>query len=91
MLLNVSDVLTSEGKVKSFSVPLELTGFNSRMGHFKVLEKTPVELTISNTGTGRARVEGSAVITFKQDVTVVWQMCRPSCRWSLKGISSPQM
>lgn len=65
MLLNVSDVLTSEGKVKSFSVPLELTGFNSRMGHFKVLEKTPVELTISNTGTGRARVEGSAVITFK--------------------------
>ena len=32
MLLNLSDVFTSEGKVLHKSVPLEMTSFDSRLG-----------------------------------------------------------
>ncbi|MGN1145892.1 MAG: YceD family protein [Acetatifactor sp.] len=59
MLLNLSDVFTSEGKVENKSVSLEMTSFDSRLGSFLIREKSPVEFTLTNIGVQKARIEGS--------------------------------
>lgn len=64
MLVNLSDVLTSQGKVIETTVPIELTSFQSRLGDFPVTDKTPVTFTFTNAGTDGAKVEGSAKIIF---------------------------
>lgn len=64
MLVNLSDVLTSQGKVIETTVPIELTNFQSRLGDFPVTDKTPVTFTFTNAGTDKAKVEGSAKLTF---------------------------
>jgi len=46
-------------------VSLEMTCFESREGRFEILEKSPVSFTFTNTGTGRARVEGTARLIFQ--------------------------
>ena len=42
MLVSLSDVLTSEGKVETVAIPLEMTSFKSRQGEFPITEKTPI-------------------------------------------------
>ena len=64
MLVNLSDVLTSEGKVETVSVPLEMTNFKSRLGNFLITKKEPVAFTFTNIGVNKAKVEGSAELTF---------------------------
>lgn len=59
MLVNLSDVFTSEGRQTSMEVPLEMTSFESRMGCFEIEEKTRVSFTFSNIETGKARVKGN--------------------------------
>lgn len=63
MLLNLTDVLTSEGTVRSEDILIEMTAFESRMGKFTILDKTPLHLTITNKGMGKAEVIGHAEIT----------------------------
>lgn len=46
MLVSLSDVLTSEGKVETVAIPLEMTSFKSRQGEFPITEKTPINLTL---------------------------------------------
>ena len=65
MLVNLSDVLTSEGRQTSMEVPLEMTCFESRMGSFEIIDKSPVQFTFTNTGKDKARVEGSVKLTFQ--------------------------
>ena len=60
MLVNLSDVLTSEGKVETVSAPLEMTSFRSRLGNFSITKKSPVSFTFTNIGVNKAKVEGSA-------------------------------
>lgn len=62
MLLNLSDVFTTEGKVRQESVSLEMTSFESRLGSFSITCKQPVEFTFTNIGVQKARVEGSTEI-----------------------------
>ena len=50
MLINLSDVLTSEGMQISRELPLEMTCFESRMGSFPITASTPVSLRIRNAG-----------------------------------------
>ena len=64
MLVNLSDVLTSEGKVETATVPLEMTSFKSRLGEFSITEKSPVAFDFTNIGEGKARVAGSLEMTF---------------------------
>ena len=59
MLLNLSDVLTSEGRVVKRTANLEMTSFDSRLGSFPIIEKQPVNFTFINVGEHRAKVEGS--------------------------------
>ncbi|MCM1102098.1 MAG: DUF177 domain-containing protein [Clostridium sp.] len=64
MLVNLSDVLTTEGKVVTGEFPLEMTAFADGAGSFEVAEKSPVALTLTNIGEGKARVEGECHLSF---------------------------
>ena len=64
MLVNLSDVLTSEGKVQKTSVPLEMTSFKSRLGSFKILEKSPAAFIFSNVEADKAHIEGCVELKF---------------------------
>ena len=64
MLVSLSDVLTSEGKVETVAIPLEMTSFKSRQGEFPITEKTPINLTFTNIGVNKAKVTGAAELTF---------------------------
>ncbi len=65
MLINLSDVLTSEGMQISRELPLEMTCFESRMGSFPITASTPVSLRIRNVGSGRAKLEGGVRLVFQ--------------------------
>ena len=64
MLVNLSDVLTSEGRQLNMEVPLEMTSFKSKMGSFEIMEKSPVTFTFTNIGVNKAKVEGNVELTF---------------------------
>jgi uncharacterized protein len=64
MLVNLSDVLTSEGRVVTREIPLEMTAFTNGMGTYSIIEKSPVAFTFSNIGVDKARVEGNCRIVF---------------------------
>lgn len=65
MLVNLSDVLTSEGRQMSMEVPLEMTIFKSGMGSFEITEKSPVSFTFTNIEPEKAKVEGNVKLTFR--------------------------
>lgn len=65
MLVNLSDVLTSEGRQERKEIPLEMTCFKSSQGSFEVTEKEPVSLLFTNIEAGKARIEGSVSLTFQ--------------------------
>ena len=65
MLINLSDVLTSEGMQISRELPLQMTCFESRMGSFPITAAAPVHLQVRNTGHGKAKLEGGVKLTFQ--------------------------
>lgn len=50
MLINLSDVLSRDEKVVSIEAEVELDSFQSRLGRFPIVEKTPLSLCVRNTG-----------------------------------------
>ena len=50
MLINLSELFPVEGKSKTYTVPLEMTHFKGPDGSYKVVEKEPVTLVITNQG-----------------------------------------
>ena len=64
MLVNLSDVFSSEGKVVTETVELEMSSFRSRLGEFSITRKTPVTLILTNIGVGKVRIEGRVELTF---------------------------
>lgn len=67
MLLNLTDVFSSEGKIRTEEVTIERDVFASRMGAFPIVEKTPLSLTVKNDGVGRAKVCGHAKLVQVMD------------------------
>ena len=65
MLVNLSDVFSSEGMKVAKAVELEMDSFKSRLGKFLITEKTPVEMVLTNIGEGKARIEGHVELTFE--------------------------
>ncbi|MBR1701322.1 MAG: DUF177 domain-containing protein [Lachnospiraceae bacterium] len=59
MLVNLSDVLTTEGKTETAEIALEMTEFSNGSDTCRVKEKSPVHLTFANIGEGKAHIEGS--------------------------------
>ena len=78
MLVNLTDVLTSEGKKNTLSVSLEADCFKNRMGTFSILEKPPITLEAVNFGNGKAKITA--------DVKVIIAM---NCDRCLKEIKVP--
>lgn len=65
MLIHLSDVLTTEGKIRKLSVEIEADCFDNGAERFPITEKTPIAFTFTNIGSDKARVEGSAKVTFE--------------------------
>ena len=64
MLIDLSDVLTKEGKVEKAEAPLEMTVFDGGRGSFPILEKLPVSFEFANVKKGKARIRGKAEFVF---------------------------
>ena len=63
MLINLTDVFTSEGKVTKLQTDLEMETYVYQGVTYKITDKTPVSLTFSNTGNGKAHMEGYVKVT----------------------------
>ena len=63
MQIHLSDISSSEGKSLHYSVAFEMEDITFQQGTFPVLEKEPVELTITNTGDRVLELEGSGLVT----------------------------
>ena len=64
MLVNLSDVLTSEGKTATQTVEIEMTSFKSKMGEFFITKKEPITFILTNIGVDKASIEGEIELTF---------------------------
>lgn len=60
MFINLTEVFMSEDKVLSMRTEADITEVSVGGETFKILEKSPVCLTFTNIGKGRALVEGQA-------------------------------
>lgn len=65
MLLNLSDVLTSEGKQTTMEVPLDMNEFKSGASQVEITEKMPVAFIFTNLEVDKAKVECSVKLTFR--------------------------
>lgn len=63
MQIHLSDVTSIEGKTIQVSTGLELDKIDFQLGQFPVLKKSPVELTITNTGNKVLELTGSACVS----------------------------
>lgn len=63
MLMNLTDVFTSEGKVKKVSVPYEHNSFSYMGNCYSISEKSDISLTFTNAGTGTVLAEGKMMLT----------------------------
>ena len=63
MQIHLSDITDSEGKIIKTTAPLEMDSIHFQLGDFPILQKSPVELTIANTGNKVLELEGSGSIT----------------------------
>ena len=63
MQIHLSDVTDSEGKIIQFSSEVELDKISFQMGDYPILEKTPVELEITNTGNKVLELKGIGSVT----------------------------
>ena len=50
MLIDLSEILSLEGKTQVVEAPVSMDSFQSKLGDFPVAEKEPLSLTITNTG-----------------------------------------
>lgn len=63
MLVNLTDVFVNEGKVENIEVVFGKDVFESPIGNFEIIEKTPVMLKLSNLGQSKALIEGRVKLT----------------------------
>lgn len=59
MLVNLTDVLTSEGKTVKLQIDLEVQEITGVFETYRIVRKEPVTFTFSNIGAGKALVEGN--------------------------------
>ncbi len=65
MLINLSDVLTTEGMQTVRQVPLEMTQFSGGAGVFEIVSKSPVCFTFTNVEAGRVKAACRARLEFR--------------------------
>ena len=64
MLINLSDVFNTAGKVQETDIPVEMDTFSGSMGSYNLLEGGTLKLVAEGIGKGRARVSGSVKLVF---------------------------
>lgn len=64
MFVNLTDVLINEGKVISRQVDAEFAQISIGGENFRVVDKSPIQLTFTNIGKGRARIDGTGEFVF---------------------------
>ena len=65
MLINLSELFPVEGKSKTYTVPLEMTQFKGSDCSYKIVEKEPVTLVVTNQGERVLTVAGKAVLSLE--------------------------
>ena len=63
MFVNLTDVFTNEGKIVTMQADAELEQVAVGGETFLIKDKTPISLTFTNIGKGRARIVGQAKVT----------------------------
>ena len=63
MLIDLSEILSLEGKTQVIEVPVSMDSFESKLGSFPVLEKDNLSLTITNTGKKVLKIEAKGRLT----------------------------
>jgi len=63
MLINLSEVFTSEGKVKEYPVAIEADVLESGLSSYSIIRKEPAVLTISNIGERKLLIEGTVKVS----------------------------
>jgi uncharacterized protein len=64
MLVNLTDVFTNEGQVQTVACDYEADTYTNQIETFKIKEKSPVSLRLSNIGQSRVLIEGNAKLVF---------------------------
>ncbi len=60
MLIDISDIISSENKERTLEVSVGLTSFESRLGKFPIIQKSPMELQIVNRENKSLLIHGKA-------------------------------
>lgn len=63
MLINLTDVFSSEGKVKKMNLPYGHDSFSYMGSVYPVSDKSEVSITLTNVGAGSVLVEGNLAVT----------------------------
>lgn len=63
MLVNLTDVFTSEGITEEKKIEIEMRSIRYLGVEFQIKEKTPLSLKFTNIAAGEALIKGTAVIT----------------------------
>ena len=63
MQIHLSDIIESEGKVVQITPELELDKISFQLGEYQLIDKTPVSLTIANTGNKVLELKGIGSVT----------------------------
>ena len=64
MFINLTEVLTNEDKVLAVQTEAQITEVSVGDGSYSVCASSPVDFVFTNTGRGRAKIEGKAEFTF---------------------------
>lgn len=62
MLIDISDVISSENKERTLEVPIGLTSFDSKLGSFPLIRKSPLKLAVVNQENRRLLLCGEVVV-----------------------------
>ncbi|MBO5209518.1 MAG: DUF177 domain-containing protein [Lachnospiraceae bacterium] len=62
MFINLTDVFTSDDKVITMQAEIEMNEISTGREVYKLAEKSPVDLTFTNVGKGKARIDGQAEV-----------------------------
>lgn len=67
MLINLTDVLTSEGKMEKMQVPIEMTSFSNGLSEYRIVEKSPLDFTFTRIERGKAEIHGKASLVLQME------------------------
>ena len=87
MLVDLSELLSREDKVKSVEIPLEMEVFTSKTGSYPVAEKKPMAFTFTGLGNRRVMLEADIDVT----LTIPCDRCLEDVRENIRISTSKEI